>query len=225
MIKKLEILGMELDNYTVREAMFQVEGFLATTIMNTVEDVSMEMLVKAQADDWLKECIEGLDLAIISDKEILKAAGEASPQRMRETVERAFMKEFLGRASRNRRTVYLLGDDRAQVEALQYFLHENYNKIKIAGAYALTDCTGDYDAVINEVNIAEPDVILSVIATPYQECFLKDHKEKFNAKIWYGLGEGYAGKKGVLEVTGIAKKLLQKGMMHSMMLRYKKKDE
>ena len=60
MMKKLKILGMELDNYTVWEAMGKVEGFLNTTIMNTVEAVSMEMLVKAQADSFLKECIEGL---------------------------------------------------------------------------------------------------------------------------------------------------------------------
>lgn len=225
MIKKLEILGMELDNYTVREAMDQVESFLGTTVMNTVEAVSMEMLVKAQADDFLKECIEGLDLAIISDKEILKAAGETSPQRMRETVENAFLKEFMKRASWNGRTVYLLGDTGSQIEALQGFLHEGYNKIKIVGAYALADCTGDYDAVINEINIAEPDVILSVIATPGQECFLKENKEKFNAKIWYGLGTDYAAKRGVSEVAGFAKRLFHKGMMHGMLLRYNKKDE
>ena len=45
MMKKLKILGMELDNYTVWEAMGKVEGFLNTTIMNTVEAVSMEMQI------------------------------------------------------------------------------------------------------------------------------------------------------------------------------------
>lgn len=225
MSKKLKILGMELDNYTVWEAIGQIESFLDTTIMNTVEAVSMEMLVKAQADGFLKECIESLDLAIISDKEILKAAGETSSQRMRETVENAFPKEFMKRVSRNHRMVYLLGDTREQVEELRRFLHENYNKVKIAGEYALADCTGDYDAVINEVNIAAPDVILSVIATPGQEGFLKENKEKFNAKIWYGLGTGYAAKRGVSEVAGLARKLLHKGMMHSMLLHYKKNKE
>ncbi len=225
MMKKLRILGMELDNYTVWEAMGKVEGFLNTTIMNTVEAVSMEMLVKAQADGFLKECIEGLDLAIISDKEILKAAGEVSSLRMRETVENAFLKEFMRRVSRNHRIVYLLGDTREQLEELRVFLHENYNKVKIAGDYALADCMGDYDAVINEINIAAPDVILSVIATPGQEGFLKENKEKFNAKIWYGLGAGYAAKRGVSEVAGFARKMFHKGMMHSMLLRYKKNEE
>ena len=76
-----------------------------------------------------------------------------------------------------------------------------------------------------QINIAAPDVILSVIATPGQEGFLKENKEKFNAKIWYGLGAGYAAKRGVSEVAGFARKMLHKGMMLSMLLRYKKNEE
>ena len=35
MLKKLDILGLELDNYTVREAMFNVETYLNNDVMNT----------------------------------------------------------------------------------------------------------------------------------------------------------------------------------------------
>lgn len=225
MIKKLEILGMALDNYTVKEAMQKVEGFLNNPVMNTIETISMETLVKAQEEEELKECIEHLDLTIISDKEILKAAKETSQQRLQETVENLFLEEFMKRAARNNRTVYLLGDTSQQLMELQEFLRENYDKIKVSGSYALADCVGDYDTVINEINIAEPDVLISVLSTPAQEYFLKANKEKFNVKIWYGLGNQYAVKKGMSEVAGFAKKLIQKGMMHSMLARYHKKDE
>ncbi len=225
MIKKIEILGMTLDNYTVKEAMLQVEGFLNNSVMNTIETISMETLVKAQEDKELKECIESLDLTIISDKEILKAAEENSSQRIQETSENLFLEEFMKRAARNNRTVYLLGDTSEQLLALEEFLKENYDRIKVSGSYALSDCIGDYDTVINEINIAEPDVLISVLSTPCQEYFLKANREKFNVKIWYGLGNQYAVKKGVSEVAGFAKKLIQKGMMHSMLVRYHKKDE
>ena len=68
-------------------------------------------------------------------------------------------------------------------------------------------------------------MLISVLATPCQEYFLNANKEKFNVKLWYGLGNQYAVKKGVSEVAGFAKKLIQKGMMHSMLARYQKKDE
>lgn len=215
---------MSLDNYTVREAMLKIEVCWNNTIMSTVENISMETLVKAQSDEVMKDCIENLDLAIICDKEILKAAGVMSAQRVRETVENEFFKEFLKRAVRNSRTVYLLGDTSEQIGMLQGFLNETYEKLKITGVYALSECTGDYDTVINEINIAAPDVILSVIPAPKQEYFLKDHKEKLNARIWYGLGEHYAGRHGMSEVAGFARRLIHKGIMHGMLLRYNKND-
>lgn len=222
MIKKIEILGMNIDNYTVREAMLQVEVYLNNAVMNTIENISMEMLVKAQSDEVLKECIEQLDLAIVSEKEILKAAGVSSAQRIRETVENEFAVEFMKRLARNSKTVYLLGNTNIQIEKLQEFLMQEYPKLKISGMYALENCTGDFDNIINEVNIAEPDVIFSVLPTPQQEYFLKEHAGKFNVKIWYGLGQNYARKRGVSEVAGFAKKLVHKGMLHSMLSRYNK---
>lgn len=224
MVKKLDILGISLDNYTVREAMLRIEVCWNNTIMSTVETISMDTLVKAQSDELVKNCIENLDLAIICDKEILKAAGIVSSQRMKETMENEFPKEFLRRAARNKRTAYLLGESGEQIGLLQGFLNEHYERLKIAGVYALSECGGDYDTVINEINIATPDVILSVLPTPAQEYFLKEHKEKLNAKIWYGLGTNYAGMQGKSEVAGFAKRLIQKGILHTHLLRYKKND-
>lgn len=221
MIKKIEILGISLDNYTVPETMLQIEDYWTDTKMSTVENISMETLVKAQTDELLKTCIENLDLAIICDKEILKAAGVTSAQRVRETAENEFFKEFMKHVMRSHRTVYLLGDTSEQIKLLKRFLKEAYGKLKIAGVYALSECSGDYDAVINEVNIAAPDLIVSVLPIPKQEYFLQEHKGKFNAKVWYGLGEHYINRRGVSEVAGFAKKLIQKGILHSMLLRYK----
>ena len=39
MLKKIDILGIEVDNYTVREAMMQVENYLDNTVMNTIETI------------------------------------------------------------------------------------------------------------------------------------------------------------------------------------------
>ena len=224
MVKKIEILGMNLNSYTVQEAMLQLEEYWNKTIMSTIENISMETLVKAHGDDLVKSCIENLDLAVICDKEILKAAGAASRQQMQEAAENGFFKEFMRRTIESGRVVYLLGETCEQVELLQNFLKEAYPALIITGTYALSECTGDYDAVINEINIASPDVILSVIPNPAQEYFLKDHKEKLSAKIWYGMGEYHSDKKGVAEMADFARKLLQKGIMHGMLLRYHKNE-
>ncbi|MCI9080857.1 MAG: glycosyltransferase [Lachnospiraceae bacterium] len=222
MVKKVEILGMSLNSFMVQESMLQLEEYWNKTIMSTIENISMETLVKAHGDEELKNCIENLDLSVICDKEILKAAGVASRQWVQEITENKFFKEFMRRTVNGERHVYLLGETQQQVELMQDFLEKAYLNIEITGGYALSECTGDYDAVINEINIEAPDVILSVLPTPVQEYFLKEHKEKLNAKVWYGLGQYAPDKKGVSEMADFARKLLQKGIMHSILLRYHK---
>ena len=65
MLKKLDILGLELDNYTVREAMFNVETYLNNDVMNTVETISMRMIEQAGGDEVMHNCLQELDLAVI----------------------------------------------------------------------------------------------------------------------------------------------------------------
>ena len=220
MIKKIEILGIQIDNYTVREAMLQVETYLNNTVMNTIEAISMEMLVKAKEDETLKECIENLDLAIINDKEILKAAGASSPQRMKETTERQFFTEFMKRIIRNNKTVYLCAGSRQRLEKLEQFLEDDYERVKVVGKFAMEDCIGDFDGVVNEINIASPDVIFSVLSTPEQEYFLMENKGKMNAKVWYGLGDDYAKKRGMAYVKSLGGKLIHMRRLRRMLSKY-----
>ncbi len=192
MLKKLDILGLELDNYTVREAMLNVEIYLNHNEMNTIETISMSMLEQAGRDEVVHNCLQELDLAVIGEKEILTAAGVNSMQRMKETGENEFFHEFMKRIIRNKKTVYLLGEKKADVEHLYAFLQDEYEKAKIVGQYAMEDCLGDLDAVVNAINVETPDVVFSILPSPYQEHFLVDNRGKLSAKIWYGLGEHYA---------------------------------
>ena len=134
--KKIEILGMSLDNDTVQEAMLQIESCWDKSTISTVETISMDTLMKAHEDELLKSCIENLDLAIICDKEILKAAGVTSRQRLQETVGDEFFKEFMKYAVENGKTVYLLGETSEQVELLQEYVNEAYEELNVTGVYA-----------------------------------------------------------------------------------------
>ena len=74
MIKKIDILGIQLDNYTVREAIMRVEAWYDNNMLNVIEMVSMQMLTESESDPVLKEVISSLDLAVIGEKGILQAA-------------------------------------------------------------------------------------------------------------------------------------------------------
>lgn len=195
MIKKIDIMGVQLDNYTVREAIRQVETYLESGVLNTIESISMQMLMDSEQDTVQRQVITSLDLAIIGEKEIMQAAGIGTMQRMNETEENDFFFEFFKRMERNKKNLFLLGENEQAIEELKDMLHTEYPKLVIVGEYALENCVGDQDAVINDMNALTPDVIVSVLPSPMQEHFFWEHKDKMNASIWYGVGKHGMGRK------------------------------
>ena len=188
MIKKIDILGMQLDNYTVREAMMLVENYLSGDRLNTIEYVSAQMLLSTEEDTVLRDVIASLNLAVISDREIIQVAGEATMQRIRETEENDFFQEFFKRVERNRKSIYILGETKDAIAKMKEKLAQEFPKVELCGEYAVEECVGDLEAVINDMNVKTPDVIVSVLPAPEQEHFLAEHKDKMNANVWYGIG-------------------------------------
>ncbi len=195
MIKKIDILGIQLDNHTVREAILQVENYLSNDVLNTIEKVSMKMLLEAETDPVVREAISSMDLTIIEEEGIIQAAGVATMQRVQETKSDDFAYEFFKRVERNKKSIFLLGETEEKLASVKEELQRTFPKVIFAGEYAVENCVGDLEAVINDLNVTTPDVILSVLPSPQQEYFLMEHKDKMNANIWYGAGESSIQKK------------------------------
>lgn len=222
MLKKIDILGIEVDNYTVREAMMQVENYLDNTVMNTIETIDMKMLELAGRDETVRACMEQLDLAVIGEKEILIAADVHSSQRISETINHDFFREFIKRIIRNHKRVFLLAETIAQEEQLEHFLVGKYEQIEVAGHCAIEEKSNDFESVVNEINSASADVIFSILPSPLQEQFLTENKSKLDAKIWYGLSSDYAPRFRISRISQIAGRLIHKKKLQSKLHKYNK---
>lgn len=224
MIKKVDILGVQLDNYTVREAIMKVEGYLENNVLNIIECITTQMLIDLETDDVTKNVISSLDLAVIGDKEIIQVAGLDSMQRIRETEENDFYFEFFKRIERNKKTVFLLGEQAERISEVEKELKEDFPKIQIVGAYAIENCVGNWEGVINDMNAMTPDVILSVLPNPLQEHFLGEHRDKMNANIWYGIGNLSVHKK-THSIGAFFESMLYRGKLKNSMNKYLVKNE
>lgn len=221
MIKKIDIMGIHLDNYTVREAIRQVEAYLSDDALNIIECVSMQMLLEAENDPVVREVLNSLDLSVIGEKEILQAAGVATMQRTKETEENDFSVEFFKRIERNKKSLFLLGETEAKIAAARETISQEYPKIEIVGEYAVENCVGNLEAVINDMNAMTPDIILSVLQTPMQEHFFMEHRDKMNANIWYGAG-GFGVHKKRHGMRNFMNSMMHLGRLKNSMNRYDK---
>ena len=194
MIKQIQLLGMTTPNYSLREELQLAQDALKDEKLQLFLTMSMQSLVRVSNSELpqLRECVEHADLVVVEDPEILSIAGIHSSQRIHEAEDHVFFTELLKRLQRGQRQVYLVASKNAALLKIKEILSDQYEKLHVVGQYSIEDYPDDLDRMINEINGAAPDVILSVMPTPQQEEFLVANRSKLLAKLWYGLGENYS---------------------------------
>lgn len=194
MIKQIQLLGMTFSNYSLREELQLAQEAVGKETLQLFLTVSMQSLMKigSSESESVRECVEHADLVVIDDPEILSVAGINSTQRIREAADHLFFVELIKRLQRGQYQVYLVASKNAALEKIKEILADRYEKLAIVGEYSIEDYPEDLDRMVNDINSAAPDVILSVMPTPQQEEFLVANRSKLSAKLWYGLGENYS---------------------------------
>lgn len=220
MVKKIRLLGMELDNYTLREEMMQSEDFSQKQELNIIRTVSIEMLSMAADSQAVRNGIAQADLLIVGDSEILTEAGIYSSQRLREASEHGFMHEFLKARVSTRSSFFLVAQGQEDLDAFFEFVKSKYENMIIVGTYLLDTCSKDHDTMINEINAAAPDVILSVLTSPQEDSLLLQEKAKIRAKVWYSLGTGYQNIKKKPSFFFRFQQMIHKGRFKNMIHNY-----
>ena len=83
-MKKLNVLGISLSDYTLREAMKLTVKYLNSGALNTVFYLSTQILVEALDHEEQREWIEKMDLNIIGEPDILRASNNNTWSRIHE---------------------------------------------------------------------------------------------------------------------------------------------
>lgn len=196
MIKKIDIAGLQLDNYTVREMLMRVDRRISEKILTTIEEVNMDTLALAESDEEVKQALEACDYSVIADEGILRAVSADTLQRRHEIEDHDFFYELFKRLERNDKKIFVIAESQKAVDEAEEFLLGLFDRVRISGKGVLDDSPGCSENLVNEINIVSPDVIASFLPSPSQEKFLLHNREKLLMNLWYGIGNNkFMGKK------------------------------
>ena len=193
-MKELQVFGMNLADYSVKEALRKVDEFLIDAKVNTISFLSMDVLMATMDDEDLKTYLSSMDLTVPISSEILSAAGIAGRSRLKEVEEGKFYKELMRKVSNEKRSAFLLSEKEETIETFGSYLKESAPGIEIVGSFAYENLSGDPDAIVNEINSTFPDIVFSRLSSPKQEKFIYENSSKLNAKLWVALKEDFAVK-------------------------------
>jgi len=173
MNEKINILNIELYQTSAKAAMQKVVQYMESDSINTVEIITMDMLLKGKDMPGWKEAVESLNLVLPGETEILEAAGVREKTLLRDTAGQVFLKMFLRYIQRNKKRVFLVAQSETELLEMESAIREHDRKLILAGRGVLPPDGAGIEQVINAVNGAETDCIFSLLPSP---------------RVWFGCG-------------------------------------
>lgn len=188
-MKKIDLLGITLHDFSLWEALRQTDIYLKNGAMNTIVCVTTKMLMMAGEEEVQRQWLEDADMTVFCEVDILRAAGTTGRSRIREIENNSFIREFIKKMARERRRLYLVADTEENMQVMEEHLRKIRNNLRIEGRCVCSDCEEELacDTLVNEINDVAPDVILSELSYPAQEKFLYENRSRINGSIWLGL--------------------------------------
>lgn len=183
-MQKINILGMSLTDYSLREAIGITDRFLGSGGLNTILFVSAKILVGAGISEKQKKWIEAADLVVWSDAEIVRQAGITARDRIHEVESQEYMKELLKRLGRGKKPVYLLAKSEEELEKLEYDLKSGREDLLIAGKGIAGSALAEWEGEANRINAVAPVAIISRMPFEGQAELVESMKNFLNAEIW-----------------------------------------
>lgn len=183
-MRKMEVLGITMQDLTLRESMKKVEQFLKERKVCTIALITMKGLIIAQDSPAIKEWMSSLDMTVPIDADILRAADIHHHSRINDVEDDAFIVEFLKKMVRQKKTIYLLSQSEAGLKKMEDELRDAQDGLQVSGRCSLESLKYDDDFVINDINLKVPDVLISNLPSPVREEFLANHHMKMNVSVW-----------------------------------------
>lgn len=188
MNEKIQVLGLEIDNLAAKDAVKRVVSYMETEPVSVVEMVTMSTLGKFQQEDMAAELFANFDIALASDRGMLEAAGETDERRLKEVDELLFIKMVMRFLHKNSARVFLLAENISDLQKLEKYMQEDWFNIQVIGKATMEDNAESDDMLLNLVNGAEAECILSALPSPMEEHFVFRNKLLVNARVWLGFG-------------------------------------
>lgn len=187
MNEKINVLDVNIDSCTAKEAMKETIAFLESELVSVIEVVSVDGLMQMNDLPELKEKMNEFDLILPGEKLILEAAEES--QMPKEIDMKLYLKMFMRYLHKNHKRIYLLVESEEEGQEAFRYMQKAYSGIQLVGLAKVSAEGRADDMLVNAINGSEVDCILSALSTPLQEDFIAKNRSLLDARVWIGVGQ------------------------------------
>ena len=194
---RIIMLGCPVDLLTMEQTLECVERFIRARkpVQHCVVNASKTVLL--EADERLREIINGCELVNADGQSVVWAArllGHPLPERVAGID---LFAHLLALAERRGYGVYFLGATYDVVDGVVARAQREHPDLRICGRHDGYLREGDTEAVIEEVRAARPDILFVGMPSPRKEYWLSENLEQLGVPFSMGVGgsfDVYSGK-------------------------------
>lgn len=186
-MKVIDVLGMQITDYTAKEAVKIALKYTSNGVMNTIFYVSSQVLLEAGENPQQREWLESMDLILYGEPTVLDVLGENTRERKNEIKQDLFLHEFIKKIARAKLKVYLISDSEEKMNPLESYLYDLHEHVNIIGKYIWDEETSSSEDLVNELNDTSPDVVISKLPYLIQERLICENRKLINANVWLAL--------------------------------------
>ena len=186
MNEKINVLDVNIDSCTAKEAMKETIAFLESEPVSVIDVVSVDGLMQMNDLPELKARMNEFDLVLPGEKLILEAAEEA---RLPKEIDiKLYLKMFMRYLHKNHKRIYLLVESEEEGQEAFRYMQRTYSGIQLVGLAKVSAEGRADDMLVNAINGSEVDCILSALSVPLQEDFIAKNRNLLDARVWVGVG-------------------------------------
>lgn len=186
---RINVLDINIDNFTAKEAMKQFVDSMQSEPISIIEMMTADSLMQMDETPEIKALVSYFDLVLAADTTILESADIADAKNLREIQEHIFLKMLLRYVSKHHKRVYLLVESETEGEEFIHYLERYYRGAQIGGIAKVSAKDRSDDMIVNAINGADIDCVISSMSSPLQEDFVTKNRSALNANVWLGLGK------------------------------------
>ena len=128
MNEKINVLGVNIDSFTAKEAMKETIAFLESEPVSVIDVVSVDALMQMNDLPELKEKMNEFDMILPGEKLILEAAEE--PELPEEINMELYLKMFMRYLHKNHKRLYLLVESEEEGQEAFRYLQKAYSGVQ-----------------------------------------------------------------------------------------------
>ena len=187
-MKKINILGTEVDNVTHEEAVQRIMDMLYESGNHAVFTPNSEILLLAYKDPEFCDILNSADLLTADGIGVVYASkilNNPLPERVAGFDMATNLVDIIAETGHR---LYLFGGKPGVAEQAEKNLKGKYPLINIVGTHNGYFAPEEVDSIIYDINKSRADLVFVCLGAPTQEKWIFNNKHKLNCHVMMGIG-------------------------------------